>query len=122
MPFPAGRDKGVSFVIGSALNGGFLGGAGRYNYGATNTLIERDKLSKRELLRSTAGRHGVDLLAAALQFSLAPDVASALIVGAATPEHILADHAALFAKIPPAFWAELRSEGLLHPDAAVPKG
>ncbi len=68
-----------------------------------------------------AARHGVDPVAAALQFSLAPDVASALIVGAARPEHILADHAALRAKIPSAFWDDLRAEGILHPDAAVPK-
>jgi D-threo-aldose 1-dehydrogenase len=69
-------------------------------------------------LRGIAGRHGVDLLAAALQFSLAPDVASALIVGTANPAHILADHAAHQAKIPPDFWDDLRSTGMLHPDPA----
>ena len=118
--FPAAREKGVSFVVGSALNAGFLGGAGRYNYGAGNTLIATDKLAKRDRLRAIADRHGVDLLAAALQFSLAPDVASALIVGAATPDHILADHAALRTPTPAAFWHDLRTEGILHPDAAVP--
>ena len=83
-------------------------------------LIPADKREKLGTLRTIAGRHGVDLVAAALQFSLAPDVASALIVGTASPPHILADHAALKAKIPPAFWEELRSAGILHPDAAVP--
>ena len=117
---PAARDKGVSFVVGSALNAGFLSGAGRYNYGQTNTLIEQDKLAKRDSLRAIASRHGVDLLAAALQISLAPDVASALIVGAATPDHILADHAAMRAKIPPSFWDELQAANILHRDAAVP--
>ena len=118
--FPAAREKGVSFVVGSSLNAGFLGGAGRYNYGKTNTLIDGDKLAKRDQLASIAGRHGVDLLAASLQFSLAPDVASALIVGAANPDHILADYAAMEAKIPPAFWEELRSAGMLHVEATVP--
>ena len=60
------------------------------------------------------------MVAAALQFSLAPVVASALIVGTVSPTHILADHAALRAKIPAAFWEELQSTGILHPDAAVP--
>jgi D-threo-aldose 1-dehydrogenase len=118
--FPKARDAGVSFVVGSALNAGFLGGAARYNYGEENTLIPDEKRERLASLRAIAGRHGVDMVAAALQFSLAPDVASALIVGTASPAHILADHAALRAKIAPAFWEELRSSGVLHPGAAVP--
>ena len=118
--FPKAREKGVSFVVGSALNAGFLGGAPRYNYGDANTLIPADKRERLATLRAVAGRRGVDLVAAALQFSLAPDVASALIVGTASPAHVLADHAALRAKIPPAFWEELRSAGILHPNAAIP--
>lgn len=118
--FPRAREAGVSFVVGSALNAGFLGGEPRYNYGEDNTLIPDDKRERLASLRAIAGRHGVDLTAAALQFSRAPDVVSALIVGTASPTHILADHAALSAKIPPAFWEELRSAGILHPDAAVP--
>lgn len=118
--FPKAREKGVSFVVGSALNAGFLGGEPRYNYGAENTLIPQDKRDRLATLRAVAGRHGVDLVAAALQFSSAPDIASALIVGTASPDHILADHAAMKAKIPAAFWEELRAAGVLHPDAAVP--
>lgn len=117
---PAARAAGVSFVVGSALNAGFLGGEPRYNYGADNMVIAADKRDKLATLRAVAGRHGVDLVAAALQFSLAPDVAAALIVGTASPTHILADHAALRAKIPAGFWDELRATGVLHPDAAVP--
>ncbi|WP_237479353.1 aldo/keto reductase [Lichenibacterium dinghuense] len=117
---PAAREKGVSFVIGSALNAGFLGGEPRYNYGEGNSVIPAEKRDKLARLRAIAGDHGVDLVAAALQFSLAPDEASALIVGTAKPFHILADQAALRAKIPPAFWDELRFRGVLHPDASVP--
>ena len=118
--FPKACEAGVSFVVGSALNAGFLGGAPRYNYGEENTLIPQDKRERLAKLRAVAARNGVDLVAAALQFSLSPAVASALIVGTANPIHVLADHAALRAKIPETFWDELRSEGVLHPDAAVP--
>lgn len=118
--FPKARETGVSFVVGSSLNAGFLGGAARYNYGAENTLIAADTLQRRDTLTRIARQHGVDLVAAAMQFSAAPDVAAALIVGAASPDHILADHAALQAKIPAAFWAALRDAGILHPDAAIP--
>ena len=118
--FPAAREKGVSFVVGSALNAGFLGGEPRYNYGQDNMLIPADKRERLAKLREVAGRHGVDLVAAALQFSQAPDVVSALIVGTARPEHILADHAALRARIPAEFWTELKTQGILHPEAAAP--
>lgn len=118
--FPKAREKGVSFVVGSALNAGFVGGAHRYNYGQDNTLIPKDKRRRLATLHDVARRHGVDPLAAALQFSRAPDLVSALIVGTASPAHILADHAALQAKIPPAFWEDLRSAGLLHPQAPLP--
>ena len=118
--FPKARETGVSFVVGSALNAGFLGGEPRFNYGEKNTLIPQDKRERLQTLRAIASRHGVDLVAAALQFSMAPDVASALIVGTASPDHILADQAALRAKIPPVFWDELRLNGILHPDAPAP--
>jgi D-threo-aldose 1-dehydrogenase len=118
--FPKAREKGVSFVMGSSLNAGFLGGEPRYNYGEGNTLIPEGKSEKLTQLRAVAVRYSVDLVAAALQFSAAPDVASALIVGTAKPDQILADHAALRAKIPSEFWSELRAEGLIHSDAAIP--
>ena len=120
--FPKARDAGVSFVMGSSLNAGFLGGAGRYNYGEENTLIAADKRDKLAKLRTVAEQHGVDLVAASLQFSLATDVASALIVGTANHDHILADHSALHAKIPEESWQELMVDGRIDPNAAVPAG
>ena len=118
--FPKARDQGVSFVVGSALNAGFLGGEPRYNYGEANTLIPKDKRQRLVQLRQIASDHGVDLVAAALQFSLAPDVVSSLIVGTAQPTHMLSNQAALAAKIPAAFWEALREQGVLHPKATVP--
>jgi D-threo-aldose 1-dehydrogenase len=118
--FPKAKAAGVSFVVGSALNAGLIGGEPRYNYGETNTLIPQEKRERLAELRRVADSHGVDLVAAALQFSSTPEVVSALIVGAAKPDHILTDHAALRAKIPPAFWEQLQSNGVIHPDAPVP--
>jgi D-threo-aldose 1-dehydrogenase len=119
---PEARARGVGFVVGSSLNAGFIGGASRYNYGEGNTLIPDDKRQRLATLREIASQHGVDLVAAALQFSLAPDVTQALIVGTAKPAHILANHAALTAKIPAAFWDELKTAKIVHPDAALPIG
>ena len=114
------RRKNVSLVIGSALNAGFISGSPRYNYGKENFKIPRAAIEKREKLRAVAARHGVDLRTAALQFSSAADVAVALVVGARSAEQIQEDYNSLKAKIPPDFWAELRRQGLIEPNASIP--
>jgi hypothetical protein len=74
----------VTFVIGTALNAGFISGSPRYDYGKTLWNIPHQYIKKRERLRVVAAQFGADLRTAALQFSAAPDVAAALIVGAHT--------------------------------------
>ncbi len=56
--FPAARAKGISFVVGSSLNAGFISGSPRYNYGKENYKIPQPIIEKREKLREVAGRHG----------------------------------------------------------------
>jgi D-threo-aldose 1-dehydrogenase len=119
--FPRAREAGISFVIGSSLNAGFLAGRPRYNYGEDNYLIAGDKLARRHALQRIADSHGVDLRTAALQFSAAPDLAAALIVGASSADHILADVTAMKTRIPSAFWDELKAEGLIEQAAPVPR-
>jgi D-threo-aldose 1-dehydrogenase len=119
--FPVAREHGVGFVVGSSLNAGFLSGSPRYNYGDKRWDIPSEHIAKRERLRAVAGRFGIDLRIAALQFSAAPDVALALIVGAHTAEQALANATAMTATLPPEFWEELKSQGLIAAGAPVPK-
>lgn len=118
--FPKAREKGVGLVIGSSLNAGFIGGSPRYNYGAENYKIPPEVIEKRRKLRQVAESHGVDLRTAAIQFSAAPDVAVALVVGAGSDRQISEDWNSLKTKVPDEFWSELKSSGLVHQDAAVP--
>jgi D-threo-aldose 1-dehydrogenase len=118
--FPAARAKSVSFVIGSSLNAGFISGSPRYNYGKESYKIPRPFLEKRKRLREVASNHGVDLRTAALQFSAAPDVAAALVVGASSEQQILADYTSMQTKIPAEFWAELKAQNLIEQNAPVP--
>jgi D-threo-aldose 1-dehydrogenase len=118
--FPAARAKGVSFVIGSSLNAGFISGSPRYNYGKDSYRIPPAFLEKRKRLREVAGNHGVDLRTAALQFSAAPDVAAALVVGASSEQQILADYTSVQTKIPAEFWADLKAQSLIEQNAPVP--
>lgn len=118
--FPAARAKGVSFVVGSALNAGFVSGSARYNYGPGNYQIAPAMIEKRAQLRAVAERHGVDLRTAALRFSAAPDVVAALIVGAASAAQIVADFTAMQTTIPNGFWDELKSSRLIEQDSPTP--
>ena len=119
--FPKAREAGVSFVVGSSLNAGFLAGKPRYNYGPQSYDIPTGKLQKRKALKEVADRHGVDLRSAAMQFSAAPDLAAALIVGAASPAQVLANVTSMKTRIPSGFWDELRAESLIEPTAQVPQ-
>ena len=118
--FPAARSKNVSFVVGSSLNAGFISGSPRYNYGKESYKIPPAFLEKRKKLREVAGNHGVDLRTAALQFSAAPDIAAALVVGASSEQQILADYTSMQTKIPAEFWAELKAQNLIEQNAPVP--
>lgn len=119
--FPKARQAGISFVVGSSLNAGFLAGHARYNYGKGSHDIAVARVARRRALQRVADAQGVDLRTAALQFSAAPDVVAALIVGASSPEQILANAAAMKTPIPFAFWDELRAEGLIEAGAPFPQ-
>src|SRR2546429_538251 len=58
---------------------------------------------------------------AALQFSAAPDVASALVVGCKSEQQILADYTSMQTKIPAEFWADLKAQNLIEQNAPVPQ-
>ncbi|WP_299818384.1 aldo/keto reductase [uncultured Jannaschia sp.] len=118
--FPKARERDNAFVVGSALNAGFLAGVHRYHYGDGNTVISKDRMEKRRRIAELAFDHGVDMLAAALQFAAAPDVAQAVVVGLGRPDEAVDDIAAMTHAVAPAFWEALRSEGLIHPEAPTP--
>jgi D-threo-aldose 1-dehydrogenase len=118
--FPVIRKKNASLVIGSALNAGFISGSARYNYGKDSYKIPVQYLEKRKRLREVAADHGVDLRTAALQFSAAPDVAAALVVGVSREQQILEDYTSMHTMIPGEFWADLKRQNLIQPNAPVP--
>ena len=88
----------------------------RYAYAPATPEI----LAKVERIEAVCERHGVPLAAAALQFPLGHPSVASVIPGGLPPEHVTHNVAAFRHPIPPAFWAELKHEGLLRPDALVP--
>ncbi len=118
--FPACQKRGISIIIGGPFNSGVLVRVGRpdatYDYVAIPDAI-RDRVKK---LAEIAASHGVALGDAALQFCLAHPVVASVIPGARTAAEVQSHWQMVKAKIPSAFWNDLRGQGLLHPDAPTP--
>lgn len=117
--FPVLAGRGISVVVGSPLLAGYLAGRDRYLY---DGKVPEWAPAKRARAEAVCHRHGVDLRTAALQFANAPEVVSAIIPGARTPEQVQANVASMSVSIPAALWDELRHEGLIVAEAPVPAG
>jgi D-threo-aldose 1-dehydrogenase len=115
--FPLCAERGAHVVLGGPFNSGFLAGGEHYDY----RPAKPEHHARRERLRKVAARHKVDLPAAALQFGMAHPVAVATIPGASSAHHLRRNAAQMEAAIPAQFWAELVAEGLLPPDAPLPR-
>lgn len=112
--------RGVSAIIGAPFASGILvtgsKGPQHYAYGQASPEIQ----GKVRALEAVCAAHGVALPAAALQFVLAHPIVAAVIPGGVRPEEVTANLAAFRAPIPPGFWADLRAQGLIEPEAPVP--
>jgi D-threo-aldose 1-dehydrogenase len=116
---PICEEKEIGVVVGGVMNSGILADprpGSRFDYApAAPDVVERAGR-----LAAICARHGVSLRAAAVQFVLAHPAVVSVVAGVRRIDH-LEEYPALFSvPIPPDVWAELRSEGLLLPDASVP--
>lgn len=119
---PLCEERGVAIILGGPFNSGILAtgpiqGA-RYNYEPAAPEILQRAARLEEVCRS----QGVRLIEAALHFVLAHPAITTVIPGANSPEQVTANVALLHADIPAALWTDLKAEGLIRPDAAVPAG
>jgi D-threo-aldose 1-dehydrogenase len=114
--FPACEARGVSIIIGAPFASGILATGSRakplyYNYvPATLPVIEKTRA-----IEAVCERHGVSLKAAAVQFPLRHPIVTSVISGPVTREQATENAGLVNVPIPPAFWSDLKSEGLLHP-------
>lgn len=115
--FPACEKRGVSIVVGAPLAAGLLAGQDRYLYKGEKPA---DIMAKYDKMKKVAAAHSVDLRTAALQFTTAPKVVSSTIPGARTAKQVTENAASMKAKIPADFWAELKKEKLIEPNAPTP--
>lgn len=113
-------ENGISIVIGAPYASGILatgpGPLAHYNYG----IAPEDIQNKVRRIQEVCAAHATSLKAAALQFPLAHPAVVSVIPGGARPAEVEENIAMMDARIPAAFWAALKSEGLIDPEAPVP--
>jgi D-threo-aldose 1-dehydrogenase len=113
-------EEGISVVIGAPYASGILatgpGPDARYRYDIADEATQ----AKVRRIQAVCAAHGVSLKAAALQFPLGHPAVVSVIPGGARPEEVAQNIAAMSETIPAAFWAALKSEGLIEASAPAP--
>ncbi|WP_370232188.1 aldo/keto reductase [Cognatishimia sp.] len=118
LPLCVKQDVGI--ILGGPYNSGILAtGAvegAKYNYApAPDHILERVRK-----IDAICRDHGVKLIEAALQFVLGHPAVKTVVPGAVNAQEVQANVAVLETPIPPAFWSDLRSSGLIRADAPLP--
>ena len=108
--------RGTSIVVGGPLNSGILAGRETWNYAAAPP----DVVEQVKRIEAVCDAHKVPLAAAALQFPLAHPAVCAIIPGPRSAAEFEANLGLLQLPIPASLWTDLRTAGLLHPEAPTP--
>jgi len=120
--FPRAKADGTAVIVGGPYNSGILAAGTRskaaplYNYAPAPV----DVIARVARIEAVCDRHAVPLAAAALQFPLAHPQVCSVIPGIASVAQFFDTLRFYRTSIPPQFWEDLKSEGLLRDDAVVP--
>ncbi len=118
LPLCERRDVGI--ILGGPYNSGILAtGAGpgaKYNYAdAPDDILDRVRR-----IEAVCASHETPLIAAALQFVLGHPSVKTVVPGAVNASEVRSNVALMERDIPQGLWSDLRSEGLIRPDAPLP--
>lgn len=116
---PLCERRGIGVVVGGPYNSGVLATGARpgafYNYDPAPDWV----LTRVARIEAICAAHQVRLVDAAFQFPLCHPAVLSVIPGGVGPQQVQANARAAAAVIPPAFWAEMKAQGLLREDAPV---
>lgn len=119
LPLCEKRDVGI--ILGGPYNSGILAtGAvpgAKYNYADAPQEI-MDRVAK---IEAVCAAHNTPLISAALQFVLGHPCVKTVIPGAVSAAEVRANVALMDRDIPTELWTDLRGEGLIRPDAPLPR-
>lgn len=111
----------IAIMLGGVYNSGLLA---RPEVGVTfnYTTAPQHLVERAQALQAVCDRHGVPLMAAAIQFPLAEPGITTVLSGVRSPAEIEQNVAMMNLPIPDALWSDLRAEGFVHPAALTPAG
>jgi D-threo-aldose 1-dehydrogenase len=116
---PVCLEQGIAIIAGGVYNSGILADpkpGARYNYAAAPApLLERARR-----LREVCERHGVPLMAAAVQFPMGHPAVTAVVVGCRSRSQLEETLRMFEMDIPPELWGDLKADGLLTDDVPTP--
>lgn len=117
---PLCEERGAAVAVGGGFNSGILAtGAvegAKYNYAAAPPEI----MERVRKIEAVCAEYSVPLPAAALQFVVAHPAIPSFLAGTRTVEQLVQNLAWFSHPIPAAFWADLKTKGLLREDAPTP--
>ncbi|MDA7426330.1 aldo/keto reductase [Thalassococcus lentus] len=114
--FPACEAAGTSIICGGPFNSGILVGRDTWNYAKAPPEV----MAKTRQIADVADVHDVPLAAAALQFPLGHSLVTSVIPGPRNPKELQEIIDWFAVRIPPEFWQELRTKGILAEGVPVP--
>jgi D-threo-aldose 1-dehydrogenase len=106
--------RGIGLINAAVFNSGLLASPvpaadSHFEYGS----VPPDLLAKAERIATICEAHGVELPAAALQYSLRDPAVRTIVVGAASAEQVRQNHERMLVPIPDDLWSDLEREGLV---------
>ena len=131
------EEHGVSVIAAGVFNSGILAhpdpgairnvsreaadmGSWKDNVTFNYVPAEQAVIDRAAAIKAVCDRHGVPLVAAAVQFPLHHPAVDTMVIGPRAPEHVAANNEAMRVPIPDDLWAELKHEGLLPEEAPTP--
>jgi D-threo-aldose 1-dehydrogenase len=117
---PLAAEKNVGVMLGGVFNSGILATGPIANATYNYTPAPPEIVNKVTKINNVCKSHGVALPTAGIHFSLGHAAVSSVVLGAVKPDEVHRNADAMRAEVPAALWADLKSEGLLNPDAPAP--
>jgi D-threo-aldose 1-dehydrogenase len=113
-------ERGIGIALGGPYNSGILATGPKPGAFYDYQPAPPDILDRVRRIEAVCGAHGVRLIEAALRFPLGHPAVVSVIPGAQSPDEVRRNAEIGAARIPPALWADLKSEGLMRTDAPAP--
>ncbi len=114
--FPECEKAGTSIILGGPFNSGILVGGETWNYAKAPVAV----VTKVNAISAVCAEHKVALPAAALQFPLGSSTVSSVIPGPRSGAEMKQIVEWFDTDIPASLWSDLKTAGLLHPEAPLP--